>query len=85
MNALLNNPYDAVMNPNLDFSSGYFDAVVNSVVNRGLLVEMLKSAKADVEGSVEFLWGFLPIDPEFKLCCNEIQAKNVLRYLIKKA
>lgn len=73
---LLNNPYDEVMNPELDFSAGYFDAVVNSVVNRGLLVEMLKSAKADVEGGVEFLWGFLPIDPEFKLCCNEVQAKK---------
>ncbi|QJI53082.1 hypothetical protein EBPL_00039 [Enterobacter phage EBPL] len=46
---------------------------------------MLKSGKADVEGSVDFLWGFLPIDPEFKLCCNEVQAKNVLRYLINKA
>ena len=82
---VLNNPYDEVLNPELNFSSGYFDAVVNSVVNRGLLVEMLKGAKADVEGSVEFLWNFLPIDPDFKVCCNEEQAKNVLRYLINKA
>lgn len=82
---VLNNPYNEVLNPELNFSEGYFDAVVNSVVNRGLLVEMLKSGKADVEGSVEFLWNFLPIDPGFKVGCNVEQAKNVLRYLINKA
>lgn len=85
MNKLLNNPYNEVMNPELNFSESYFDAVVGNVVNKDLLAEMLKSAKNDVEGNVDFFWDFLPINPEFKLCCNEVQAKNVLRYLIEKA
>ncbi|QJI10905.1 hypothetical protein GuL6_033 [Buttiauxella phage vB_ButM_GuL6] len=82
---VLNNPYNEVLNPELDFSESYFDAVVGNVKNKGLLVEMLKSGKNDVEGSVDFLWNFLPIDPGFKVGCNVEQAKNVLRYLIKKA
>lgn len=81
---VLNNPYNEVLNPELDFSESYFDAVVGNVKNKGLLVEMLKSGKNDVEGSVDFLWNFLPIDPGFKVGCNVEQAKNVLRYLIKK-
>lgn len=86
MNELLNNPYYEVMDPELDFSESYFDAVVNSVVNRSLLCLLLESCLNDAsDKNVDELWNMLPIDPEFKLCCNEVQAKNVLRYLIKKA
>lgn len=46
---------------------------------------MLEKGKDDVEGSVDFLWNFLPIEPGFKVGCNEEQAKNVLRYLINNA
>ena len=86
MNALLNNPYNEVMNPNLDFSEGYFDAVVGGVVNKGLFEAMLKGCEGEAnDENVDFFWNFLPINPEFKLGCNEVQAKNVIRYLIKKA
>lgn len=86
MNELLNNPYHEVMDAELDFSESYFDAVVNSVVNRGLLCLLLESCLNDAsDNHVNDIWNMLPIDPEFKLCCNEVQAKNVLRYLIKKA
>lgn len=81
---LLNNPYDEVMNPELDFSAGYFDAVVNSVVNRGLLVEMLKSGKADVEGSVDFLWGFLPIDQNSNSAVTKFRPKTFFGILSTK-
>lgn len=82
---VFNNPYNEMLNPNVDFSDGYFDAIVNSIKNKGLLLAMLEKGKDDVEGSVDFLWNFLPIKPGFKVGCNEEQAKNVLRYLINNA
>lgn len=86
MNALLNNPYNEVMNPGLDFSESYFDAIVDSVKNKDLFCLLLESCLNDAsDKNVDDLWNMLPINPEFKLCCNEVQAKNVLRYLIKKA
>ncbi|UQJ95787.1 hypothetical protein ALHIDCOG_00400 [Klebsiella phage CPRSB] len=64
---VFNNPYNEMLNPNVDFSDGYFDAIVNSIKNKGLLLAMLEKGKDDVEGSVDFLWNFLPIEPVSKL------------------
>ncbi|QFR55902.1 hypothetical protein JC221_256 [Yersinia phage JC221] len=85
MNALLNNPYNEVLNPNLDFSDGYFDAVVGNVKNKDMLLALLKGCNGEAnDENVDFLWNFLPIDAGFKVGCKVEEAKNVLRYLIKK-
>ena len=45
---VFNNPYNEMLNPNVDFSDGYFDAIVNSIKNKGLLLAMLEKGKDDV-------------------------------------
>lgn len=88
MNAFPMNPYDVDYKADFNFSGSYFDAVVADFKNNPKVVALLNGPKgkddAEFEANVEFLWKFLPINPAFRLECNEEQAKNVLRYLLNK-
>ncbi|QPI17985.1 hypothetical protein POP12_193 [Pectobacterium phage POP12] len=72
------NPYNTERNPSVDFSESYYDKVVENFTNP-LLISFISKCSVD---DVDYLYIMLPIDPEFKIGCNERQAKNVLRYLV---